>query len=151
MLALHVGDHFTSEVNRAQEVEFQSALPLVESDRKKSFGGWSTGVGDANVDAAELPRHGGDKSAHGGGVSDIESPGEGFNLVLLSDFVGGGLERLLITSAHRDAAAFGGKGFGGGEAESLTGRGNQGDTVFQTQVHRVRMGHYKRYEAPVEW
>jgi hypothetical protein len=33
----------------------------------------------------------------------------------------------------------------------LTGRGNQSDTVFQTQVHRVRMGHYKRYEAPVEW
>ena len=143
MLALHVGDHFASEVNRAEEIQLESALPVVESGGEKSFGRRASGVGDANVDAAELRRHGGDKSADGGGVGYVEGLGEDFHLVLLSDFLGGGLQRLLVAGAHGDAATFGGEGFGGGEAESLTGRGDQSDTIFQTQVHRVRMGNYK--------
>ena len=76
-----------------------------------------------------------DETVDGVGVGDVEGLGEDFCVVLLSDFFGGGLQRLLVAGAHGDAAAFGGKGFGGGQADSLTGRGNQGNAVFQAQIH----------------
>jgi hypothetical protein len=58
---------------------------------------------------------------------------------LFSDFVGGSLQSLLIARAHRDAATLSGKGFGGGAADSLTGSGNQGNTIFQSQIHEGRI------------
>ena len=44
-----------------------------------------------------------------------------------------------VACAHGDAAAFGGEGFGGGQAESLAGRGYQGYAVFQAEVHGLRL------------
>ena len=118
------------------------ALPVVEGGGEESFGGRAAGVGDADVDAAEFGGDSGDETGDGGGVGDVEGFGEDFRIVLLSDFFGGGLQGLVVARAHGDAAAFGGEGFGGGQAESLTGRGYQRDAVFEAQVHGVE-GHYK--------
>jgi hypothetical protein len=59
--------------------------------------------------------------------------------VLLGNLLDSLIERLLISSAHRDAAAFGGEGFGRGQANSLAGRGNQSYAIFQSEIHNDSM------------
>jgi hypothetical protein len=129
VIALHVGDDFAGKINRAQEIQFDSTLPVVERGREKSFGGRAASVGDANIDGAEFCGDCGDEPGNGSGVGDVEGLGENFRIALLSDFCGCGFERLLIAGAHGDAAAFGGEGFGSSEAESLTGRGYKSDAI----------------------
>ena len=111
-------------------------LPVVEAGGEKSLGRRPSGVGDADVDAAKLGGHGGNEAADGSGIGHVEGLGEDFHGVLFSDLLRRGLQRLLVARAHGDAAAFGGKGFGRGEAESLTGRGNQRDAILQSHIHR---------------
>jgi cystathionine beta-lyase/cystathionine gamma-synthase len=135
MLLLHMRDNLAGEINRAQKVRLDRSLPVVKRGRQKPFSRRASRIGHANVRAAELAGHGGNESGDSSRVGNINRFGEHFNAVLLSDFFCGGLQRLLISSAHSDAATLGGEGLGGGKTESLTGRRHQGDAVFQTQIH----------------
>ena len=132
LFLLHVGNDFAGEVDGAEEVGIEGALPVVEGGSEKSFGGRAAGVGDADIDAAEFLRDSGDEASDSGGIGDVEGFGDDFNVVLLFYFFRGGLQGLRVAGAHGDAAAFGGEGFGGGEADSLTGGGDEGDAVFQS-------------------
>ena len=53
---------------------------------QEAFGGRTTGIGDADVDAAKLRGHCGDKAADGGCVGYIKGLRQNFRSVLLSIF-----------------------------------------------------------------
>jgi hypothetical protein len=133
---LHVRNDFAGEVNGAEKVQIDGALPFVEAGGKKSFGGRATGVGDANVDRAKLLRDRGYEAADGSRVGDIEGFGEDVHFILRPDLPGGRLQCFRIAGAHRDAATFRRKSLRGGAANSLTGGGNQGDTIVQAKIHQ---------------
>ena len=57
--------------------------------------------------------------------------------MFLAQLLGDGRQRFLVARAQGNPASLGREGFGGGEAKSLTGRGDQRDTVFQPKVHSV--------------
>jgi hypothetical protein len=44
---------------------------------------------------------------------------------------------LLIAGAHGDAATFRGEGFRSSATDSLTGRRDDGDTIFQAEIHEL--------------
>src|SRR4029077_20288165 len=113
-------------------VRLDGALPVFEAGCEKSLGGRASGVGHTDVHSAEFCGDSLDETVDGGSVGDVAGLGEDSHAVLLSDFVGGGLECLIVAGAHGDAATFGGKGFGGAAADSLTGSGDQSDAIFQT-------------------
>ena len=104
---------------------------------EKSLGRRTAGIGHADIDAAELAGNGGHEALHGIGVGHVEGLGEDIHVMLFSDLLRAGCERILAARAHRHAAALGGEGFGGGESESLTGGGNQGNAAFQSHVHEA--------------
>jgi hypothetical protein len=49
------------------------------------------------------------------------------------------LQSLLVAGAHGNAAAFGGKSLGRGAANSLTGCGYEGNTIFQAEIHEEEL------------
>ena len=82
-LALHVRDDFAREINCAEKVQLERALPFFECGGEKTLGGRAAGVGDADIDAAELSGHGGDETADGRGVGDVEGLSKNLGVVLL--------------------------------------------------------------------
>ena len=66
-----------------QKVHLDRALPIFETCDEKSLGGWTTGIGNANIDAAKLFDHGGDESRNGRSVGYVASLGKDFRAVLL--------------------------------------------------------------------
>jgi hypothetical protein len=136
---VHVGDDFAREVDRTEEVQLEGALPFYESGGEKTFGRWASGVGHANVDAAEFVGYVCDEAADGRGVADVDGLGKNLGVVLLSDLLRGSLQGLQVAGAHGNAAPFGGEGFGGGAANALTGSGYEGNTIFQAEIHGGRI------------
>ncbi len=127
-----MGDDLVSEIDHAHEIGIHCALPLLDSGREKALGGRASGVGDADVGTAEFLYHGVDEIADGGRVGHIERFGKDFCLVLAANLFRSRIESFAIACAHGDAAAFGGKGFGCGPANPLTGRSHDGDSVFES-------------------
>src|SRR5580704_5209898 len=128
-------DDFTREIERAEKIQIECALPVVEARGEEAFGWRASSVGDTNVDTAEPRRHRRDESADCRRIAYIACFSEHFHSALLPDLFGRRLQRMLIARTHGNAAAFGREGFGSGKADSLTGRGDQGHTIFKSQVH----------------
>src|SRR5437868_4109482 len=135
MFALHVRDDFTSKVNGAKKIEVDGFAPVFEAGGEKALGRRTSGVGDTNVDGSELLYYGLDKMVDGGWISDVEGFEKHFRVVLFSNLFGGLLQGFFIAGAHGDAAAFGGKGFGGGAAKSLAGSGDDRNPIFESGFH----------------
>src|SRR5256885_16907177 len=95
----------------------------------------ATDVGCASNISAERCVYGRDKLRLLRGIGNIERFGKHFDAVSLPNFFRCGLKSRVVASADSDAAAFGSESFSRGQPDSLTGRGNQGDTIFESQIH----------------
>jgi branched-chain amino acid aminotransferase len=132
---LHVRDDLVREVNRAHEVHFNGALPLLNGGCEKTLGGRASGIGYADIGAAEFLNHRIDEISDSARVRDIERLGKHFRPVLASNPFGDGVERFPVARADGQTAPFGGEGLGGGSPDPLAGRGNDGNAVFESSFH----------------
>lgn len=134
---LHVGNNFAREINRAEEVQFEGALPFFERGSEKTLGRRASGIGHANIDAAKLRSHGRDEAPDRCRIANVERFDKNFGSVLLSDLLRRGQQSLRVAGAHGDAAALGREGFRRSAANPLTGSSNQSHPIFQAEIHET--------------
>ena len=89
--------------------------------RQKSLGRRSTGIGDADIHAAEFVGHGLDEVMHRSGIGHIEGLRKNLRAGLLADFLRRRFEFFASAGAHRDPASFSSKSGGSFPPDSLTG------------------------------
>jgi branched-chain amino acid aminotransferase len=123
------------EIDGAHEIHVDGALPLVNGGSEKTLGGRASGIGHADIDAAEFLNYGIDEIVDGARVGDIERLDEHFRLVLAANLFGDGIECFAVAGADGEAATFGGEGLGSGSPDPLAGRGNDGDAVSESGFH----------------
>ena len=138
LFLLHVRDDLVCEIHGAHEIEVDGTAPLFDGGREKTLGGRASGVGHADIDAAELLDHGTDEIPDGVRIGDIEGFGQHFGLVSRADIFGDRGERFPVARADGETAAFGGESLGRGSAESLAGCGNDGDAILESGFHERR-------------
>src|SRR5206468_10087504 len=100
LLALHVRDDFTREVNRAQEILFYRLLPLFDAGREESLCWRPTGVGHTYISAAEFCHHTFHELMNCRRVGYIQRFTEHLRVVFPPDSNGRLLQRLRIACAH---------------------------------------------------
>src|ERR1700730_14647911 len=127
MAALHVRNHFASEINRAHKIRIHGTAPFLEAGRKKSFCRRSSCISDTNVYAAKFQSHCIDKAMDCLRISYVQGLSEHFVLMFFLDALGGRMQRLSVAGAHRDTASLGGEGLCCGLPDSLAGCGNYRD------------------------
>jgi len=59
--------------------------------------------------------------------------------MLLSNTFCGSLQRLPVARTHRNPAALRGECLGCGASNSLTGSGNQRNSIFQSKIHEAEL------------
>src|SRR5581483_1040765 len=114
LVALHVRDHLVREINRAQEIELCSSAPFFEGGGQEAFGGWTTGIGDTDINSTETLCHFGNEGSHRFRIGDIQRLGEGLHFMLLGNLCSRGVDAGLRARAHRQLAAFRSQSLGGG-------------------------------------
>ena len=123
MFALHVRNHFAGKIDRAEKVGVHGLSPFFDAGGKKTFCGRASGIGHANVDAAEFRNHCINKTMHSLCVSHVQSLRKNFGGVLFFNAIRGRLQSLSVAGAHGDSASLGGECFCRRPANPLAGRG----------------------------
>ena len=135
VLPLHVRDHRLAEDDGAAQVELPGALPFVECRVEEGFGRRTTGVGDADVDAAEPAVSGSDKGADGLAVADVEGLGMDLNAEALARVRGDAIEAFLTAGAEGEVGSLGSQSQSGGAPDAEAGTRNDGHSVFESGFH----------------
>lgn len=123
------------EVNGTHEVHIDGTFPFVGGGREKTLGWRPSGIGHANIGAAELLNHGTDEIADSGRVGDVERLGKDFRFVADANLFGNGIEGFAVAGTDCKPATFSGKSLSGGAANPLTGGGHNSNAISESGFH----------------
>ena len=90
---------------------------------------WAAGVGDVDVDRAEVSRDGGDEAVDRAEVVAVEGVG------LAVDGAGGGTTGVRVTRGDRDTRALGSQRRGDPVPDAARTTGDQRDLAVESEVH----------------